>query len=137
MCKKDMPLWNNLGNCNLYKLCMTKKLGLILTDLNIFFKASALWANASYKSKCMPVCVSIRLSVWTKKYSFLWLILPYKTRWQPRFPVVEGRIANFDIFLDVFEFLSFGWLFPFFKKFSFFDFLGPPGNHASRWIRDL
>ena len=43
-----------------------------------------------------------------KKLVFL-LILPYKTLWKPRFPMdkrplVEGRIANFGISLDVFEF---------------------------------
>ena len=31
-------------------------------------------------------------------------------------PLVEGRIANFGIPLDVFEFLRFGWFFPFFKQ---------------------
>ena len=44
-------------------------------------------------------------------YIFL-LILPYKTLWKPHFPtdkrpLVEGRIANFGIFLDIFEFLRF------------------------------
>ena len=67
-----------------------------------------------------------------KKNRFFWLILPYKTRWKPRFPIdqrplVEGRIANFVIFLNVFEFLRFGFL----------GILGAPGKHASRWIRDL
>ena len=28
-------------------------------------------------------------------------------------------------------------IFPFFKKIRFLGILGPPGNHASRWIRDL
>ena len=36
----------------------------------------------------------------------------YKTRWKPRFPMdlrplVEGRIANFGIFLDFVELLRF------------------------------
>ena len=26
---------------------------------------------------------------------------------------VEGRVANFGIFLDIFEYLRFGWFFPF------------------------
>ena len=48
------------------------------------------------------------------------LILPYKTRWKPRFsmdtrPLVEGLVVNFGIFLDVFEFLRFGC---FFFRFS-------------------
>ena len=41
-------------------------------------------------------------------------------------PLVEGRIANFSIFLDVFEFLRFGWFFHFFKKIWFSGILGPP-----------
>ena len=52
-------------------------------------------------------------------------------------PLVEGHIANFGISLDVFEFLRFGCFFPFFKKNGFLGILGPPGNHASRWIKDL
>ena len=70
------------------------------------------------------------------------LCLPYKTWWKPRFqmdqrPLVKGCIANFGISLDNFEFLRFGLFFPFFKKIGFWGILGPPGNHASRWIRDL
>ena len=52
-------------------------------------------------------------------------------------PLVEGRIANFGISIDVVEFLRFGWFFAFFKKILFLRILGPPGNHTSRWIRDL
>ena len=55
-------------------------------------------------------------------------------------PLVEGRIANFGIFLDVFEFLHFGLFFLFFKKIGFWGILCPTkhgGNHASRWIRHL
>ena len=51
-------------------------------------------------------------------------------------PLVEGRITNFGISLDVFEFLRFVWFFLFFKKICFLGILGPPGNHTSRWIRD-
>ena len=41
------------------------------------------------------------------KKSFFLMILPYKTWWKPRFPMdlrplVEGRIANFGISLDIF-----------------------------------
>ena len=58
-----------------------------------------------------------------KKSFFFLLILPYKTFWKPRFPMdlrplVEGRIANFGISLDVFEFLCFGWFF--FLHFGWF-----------------
>ena len=49
------------------------------------------------------------------------LILPYKTLWKPRFqmdkrPLVKGRIANFGIFRDVFEFLRFWMIFSVFQK---------------------
>ena len=75
---------------------------------------------------------------WSKiakqKNSFFWPILPYKTRWKPRFPMVKGHIAKLGIFLDVFEF----WMiFSVFKQFGFWGILGPPRNHASRWIKDL
>ena len=48
-----------------------------------------------------------------KNKLFCLLILFYKTWWEPRFPMdkrplVEGCIANFGIFVDVFEFLCFG-----------------------------
>ena len=36
-----------------------------------FFKASALWADAFYKSKCSPVCLSVCLSVCPSVYSLL------------------------------------------------------------------
>ena len=52
-------------------------------------------------------------------------------------PLVEGLIAYFGISLDVFEFLRFGRFFPFKKKKRFLGILGPPGNHAFRWIREL
>ena len=53
-----------------------------------------------------------------KKNSFFLLILPYKTCWNPHFPMderplVRGYITNFGISLDVFEFLRFKWFFPF------------------------
>ena len=46
-----------------------------------------------------------------KKVCF-WLILPYKTWQKPHFPMdqrplVKGRIANFGISLDIFDFLRF------------------------------
>ena len=64
-----------------------------------------------------------------RKKSCSLLILPYKTWWKPRFqmnkrPLVEGRIANFGISLDIFEFLRFGWFFLFFKKIRFLGILG-------------
>ena len=65
-----------------------------------------------------------------RKKKFFLLILPYKTCWKPRFPMderplVKGYIANLGISLDVFEFLRFGWFFPFFKKIGFLGILGP------------
>ena len=151
----------------------------------MFFIASALWADALYKSKCPSVCPSVRPSVcsllrfrlnvflppltevgcpifleiqnpwgwkevvsdlnifvwkWSKipiqKKSFFWLILPYKTRWKPRFPMdqrplVEERIANFGIFLDFLSFCVLNDFFlQFFTQFRFWGILGSPGNHA-------
>ena len=49
----------------------------------------------------------------------------------------KGVSLIFGISLDVFEFWHFGWFFLFFKKIGFLDILCPPGNHSSRWIRDL
>ena len=77
------------------------------------------------------------------KLNFFKMILPYKTRWKQRFPMdwrplVKGRMANFGIALNVFRFLCFRWFFfRFFKQFGFWGILGPPGIHASQWIRDL
>ena len=64
---------------------------------------------------------------------FVLLILLYKIWWKPRFgmderPLVKGCIAKFGISLDVFEFLRFGWFFPFFKTIWLMSILGPPGN---------
>ena len=50
-------------------------------------------------------------------------------------PLVEGYIANFGISLDVFEFLRFGWFFPFFKKNGFLGILGPPYRGIGATIR--
>ena len=61
-----------------------------------------------YEHFCLKIVENCR----AKKVIFL-LILPYKTWGKPRFPMnqrllVKGRIANFGISLDVFEFLRFG-----------------------------
>ena len=50
-------------------------------------------------------------------------------------PLVEGRIANFGIFLDVLEFLRFGYFLPFFKKIGFWGILGPPSYGIGATIR--
>ena len=63
-----------------------------------------------------------------------------KTWWKPCFPMdkrplVEGRIANFGIFLDVFHFLRFGWFCPFLKKIVFWGILGPLYSGIGATIR--
>ena len=50
-------------------------------------------------------------------------------------PLVKGRIANFGIFLDVFEFLHFDDFFLFFKKIGFWGILGPPYYGIGATIR--
>ena len=50
-------------------------------------------------------------------------------------PLVEGYIDNFGMYLDVFEFLRFGWFFPFFKKIGFLGILGPPYRGIGATIR--
>ena len=44
---------------------------------------------------------------------------------KPLFPMVEGHIANFRIFLDIFEFFCFVYIFCL-KKKRFFGILGSP-----------
>ena len=50
-------------------------------------------------------------------------------------PLVKGRIANFGIFLDVFEFSVLVDFFPFFKKIRFWGILGPPSYGIGGTIR--
>ena len=50
-------------------------------------------------------------------------------------PLVEGRIAYFGIFLDVFEFLRFEWFFSVKKKKRFLGILGPPYYGIGATIR--
>ena len=95
------------------------------------FKASALWADAFYKSKCPSVCVSVYVSVcpFTFEVPFNGLFAPISRsrmsnifrdseslgkssgkKWSNilTFLFGSGCIANFAIFLDIFEFLRFG-----------------------------
>ena len=85
-----------------------------------------------------------------KKWSHIWSFLFENCQKSPRkkkgFFFADFALQNmvettlpdgFGISLDVFEFLCFGWYFPFFKKIGFLGILGPPGNLASRWIWDL
>ena len=152
--------------------------GLQSTGLpSLVFKASALWADAFYNSKCPAICPSVCLCVclsvcsllryrltvflpptsqsWMsnifrdsgslgksngKKWSNIWTFLfgsgNPASRWI-RDLWSKGVSLTFGMSLDVFEFLRFWWFFLFFKKVWFLGILGPPGNHASRWIRDL
>ena len=76
------------------------------------------------------------------KKSFFLLILPYKTLWKLRFPMdqrplVEGRIANLGISLDLLSSCVLDDFLLFFKKIGFQGILSPPGNHASQCIRDF
>ena len=50
---------------------------------------------------------------------------------KPRFHMdkrhlVKWRIANFGLFLELFDYFRFRWFFPLFKKFGFWGILGPP-----------
>ena len=56
----------------------------LVTRYKTVFKASALWADAFYKSKFPSVRLCVRLSVCLFTFLLL-LILPYKTWWKPRF----------------------------------------------------
>ena len=114
--------WSRMSNIFRDSECLGKSNGKKWSQIWFFFK----WSEIAKQ----------------KNEIFFWLILPYKTRWKPGFPMnkrplVTGCIANFGIFLEVFEFLSFGWFIQFFKQFGFLGILDPPGNHAFRWIRDL
>ena len=145
------------------------------------FKASALWADAFYKSKCSCVCPCVRLFTFEvpfkclcaptcqsrmsknfkdsesfvksngKKWSQIWTFLfgsglksprkkslcfclfcRKKTCWEPSFPMderplVEGYIANFDIFISRrFWTFAFWMIFSVKKKEGFLAILGPP-----------
>ena len=57
------------------------------------FKALALWANAFYKLKFLSFKIRLFWYSWCTR--------------KPRLPLVQGHIANFGIFLDVFKFLCF------------------------------
>ena len=99
---------------------------------NIFRDSESLGkSNGKKWSQILKFLFRSGLKLQRKKKIVFWLILPYKTCWKSRFPMdeiplVEGYIANFGISLDIFEFLQFGWFFPFFKKFGFSGILGLP-----------
>jgi hypothetical protein len=88
------------------------------------FKASALWADAFYKSKCPSVCPSVCLCVCSLLRYRLLVFLP---------PLPDVRCP---IFLKILN--------PWGKvmersglRFCGFCLTKHGGNHASRWIRDL
>ena len=58
--KKTDPLEKNL---RWSKIGGGSRVGMTAVKDSMFFKASALWANAFYKSKCTSVCPSVRPSV--------------------------------------------------------------------------
>ena len=74
-------------------------------------------------------CLEVVYNCRAKKKGFFYCFWRTKhvenhaSRWRP---LVEGYITNFGIYLDFFEFLRFGWFFPFFKKLGFLAILGPP-----------
>ena len=160
----------------------------------VFFKASALLADAIYKSKypsvCRCVCVFVCLFTFEvpfnglfaptsgsrmsnfflvleslgksngKKWSNIWTFLfgsglksPHKKKYffadfafqnmvettLPDGLEISGR-RMYCLFWHIsrrFWVFAFWIIFFSFKKIGFLGILGPPGNHASRWIRDL
>ena len=99
---------------------------------------------------CLSVHLSVRLSVCSLLRYRLNVFFPplpkvgYPIILEIRNPwgkVMERSGLRFEQFLFESCLKSprnfFGWFFPFFKKIGFLGILGPPGNHASRWIRDL
>ena len=86
-------------------------------------------------------CLKIVKNRRAKKSFFCWFCLTkhggnHASRWI-RDLWSKGISLFFGISVNVFEFLQFGWFFPFFKKKWFLGILGPSGNNASRWIRVL
>ena len=118
-----------------------------LSPLSIFFKASALWANAFYKLKLPSVCLFVCLSVCPSvcsllRYHLNVILLPLPKNgcliflevWYPWGKVMERNGLRF-------ENLVWKWskIAKQNKKVFFLADLPTKqgGNHASRWIRDL
>ena len=106
------------------------------------FKASALWADAFYKSKCPSVCLPVRL--FTFEVPFKRLFAPTsRSRMSKIFRDSEslGK-SNGKKWSHIWTFL-FGSGLKLPRKLLLFIFFGwfcltkHGGNHASRWIRDL
>ena len=158
------PIFNFVEPCRPLRLIHLKCQG--VQTLAGTFQSICPLGDAFYKSKCPSVCPCVCPSVhlFTFEVPFKHLFAPTsRSRMSNIFrdleslgksngkkwsqietflfkPLVlwsKGVSLIFGISLDVFEFLCFGWFFPFSKKIRFLGILGPTGNHASRWIRDL
>ena len=114
---------------------------------NIFRDSESLgksnWKNWSHIwTSFLGFCVLGDFFCFSKKWGFLVFLVHQETT-LPNGLETSGRRAYryfFCMFLEVFEFLRFGWFFPFFKKIGFWGILCPTkhgGNHTSWWIRDL
>ena len=107
---------------------------------NLIFKASALWANAFYKSKCPSVCLCVR--VFTFEVPFKCLFAPIsRSRMSNIFRDLEclGK-SNGKKWSHIWTFLFESCLKSPRKKkvfFCWFCLTKHGGNYASRWIRDL
>ena len=82
----------------------------------IFLEIRNPWGKSNGKSGLLfeHFCLKIVKNRRAKKVFFCWFCLTkhggnHASRWLR--PLVEGRIDNFGISLDVFEFLPFGWFF--------------------------
>ena len=107
------------------------------------FKASALWADAFYKSKCPSVCLSVRVCVCSLLRYRLNVFLPplpevgcpiFLVIRNPWGKVMERSGLRFEHFcLKIVK----NCRAIFFIFFCWFCLKKHGGNHASRWIRNL
>ena len=109
----------------------------------LLFKASALWADAFYKSKCLSVCPSVCpcVRLFTFEVPFNGLFAPTsRSRKSNIFRDSEslGK-SNGKKWSSIWKFL-FGSGLKLPRNYFFFCWFcltKQGGNHASRWIRDL
>ena len=104
------------------------------------FKAPA---DAFYKSKCLSVYIFVwkRSKIATQKKSLFLADFALQNMVETTLPdglETSGRRA-YRKFWHISRQLSFWvlWFFPFLKEIGFLGILGPPGNHASQWMRKL
>ena len=113
------------------------------------FKASALWADVFYKSKCLSVCRSVRPSVcvFTFEVPLKHLFAPTsRSRMSHTFRYSESlgksngkkwsQIWTF-LFENCLKLRVIFFIFFYYFFFGWFCLTKHGGNHASRWIRDL